>query len=230
MNETEQTTCALIFGRKGSGKTTLMRKCIKHLEGTKTILIVDKMNKYSDMADFRCKDAFEFAYYCNEEILEPMGDRITNHIVVLDSTEENDIIATFQLAYLFGNFTIFMDEADLTFGRKLHPILQHVIYRGRNQGLDFIFATVRPMALNIDVRNQIGDILYIFNFKNKEAIKSIVQEFGTKETLESMIKALKQFEYVKYDSRTDEIEVYQKEFELPPLKEAKKKKKSKKAS
>ena len=208
MDRAENSSIVLIFGRKGTGKTTLLRKCLDTIRGKKCILIIDLLDKFGDIADETFKTVFQYIYYMEEYDYE-------GKILRLNSTDKNNIIATIGAAYQYGNTSIFMDEADHVFSRNMSKVLSESILRGRNQGIDFVFSTLRPHKLNVDVRNQ-ADIVYSFSLNQKDAIQAVCDEFGN-DKLEPIIKQLTGHDYMKYYVDTEEIVLFRDRMTYGPV-------------
>lgn len=213
MSIKEQSVFCLIFGRKGSGKTTLIRKMIKKNKKKKTFLIIDKLDKYT--ADYTFKTAIDINNYLRSTAAIKSSVRLLSSV-------ENEIVGSILSAYTRGNVVVVMDEADSTFGTHVQPEITDVILRGRNQGIDFILASLRPHRIHIDARNQC-DYVYCFRIVNQVMLKAITGEFGTDEILEAM-ENLKGHDYLKYDVNENTIEIYR---EKAPKKRTSNKGKSK---
>lgn len=201
MPEIEQSQCVLIFGRKGTGKTTLMLKVLKKIRGKKPILIVDLLDKFEKISDYTANSALEF-----NDLLDKYHSE--NAVIRLVTTNQIPIIMAMMKSYYRGNVVICMDEADLVFKTRSNDYLNEIILRGRNQGIDFLLSSLRPNRLNIEIRNQ-ADLIFCFGFKNKQTLISLVQQFGYDE-LFVIINQLQGHEYIKFDVAKSEFEIYQK--------------------
>jgi hypothetical protein len=184
------TNIVLLFGRKGTGKTTWLRNAIEKIRGKKTILIIDTMNNFSDMSDREFRTHVEFIdclAFCEYR----------NKTIRILSSEPTELIPIIFSAYKTGNFTIVFDEGDLLFGQHYDSYLREIVLRGRNQGIDLLIATLRPHKLSVDLRSQ-TDILVCFSLKNRRDLNAIRDEFSGDEIL-NIIENLQGHEYVRYD-------------------------------
>lgn len=199
MSSNEQSTIALVFGRKHCGKTTLLKKMIRRARFSKSVLVIDKLNKFKD------PDATFF--YHADRVFE-YGLSNQKFYIVLTTADEGHIRAAIVAAYLLGNVTVIYDEADTTFGNNLDPAIRDVILRGRNQGIDLILTALRPLKIGVDTRNQ-ADQVYCFNVVNKGMVESIASEFGQREII-GMVGELdyKNYEYLKIDIRENTTEIF----------------------
>ena len=194
----EQSQVVLVFGRKGTGKTSLMRKMIKKIKGQKTILIIDLIDKFDSLADYHCITA---------KGVQTILENNEKKIIRLNTCKINEINAAIICAYYRGNVTIVMDECDNIFGSHPNNYIREIILRGRNQGIDLILSSLRPYKVNIDLRNQ-ADIIYCFPVVSKEFLKSMVQEFGEPELFDVIYNLKNRHDYVRFDIETSNISVF----------------------
>lgn len=185
----EQTKFVAVFGRKGTGKTSWLRKALNKIQGKKTILLIDTMNNFSKVDAIDVNSGDEFL----DRILFSTYENKTFRLKT-DSVRE--IIIAIYTAYSKGNISIFMDECDVIFGHKMNSSIREVILKGRNQGTDLFIATLRPHKLHPDVRAQ-ADIIICFSIKNELDIKSISRDFGGFD-LEKEIFSLEGHQYIKF--------------------------------
>lgn len=200
MSSSEQSTIALIFGRKHCGKTTLLKKMIRRARTQKSVLVIDKLNKFRD------PDA---TYFFHADRVFEYGQQNEKYYIVLNSSDEGHIRAAIVAAYLTGNVTIVYDEADTTFGNVIDPAIRDVVLRGRNQGIDLILTALRPMKIGVDTRNQ-ADQVYCFNVVNKLMVESVAKEFARDNSVVALVGELdyKNYEYLKIDIRENTTDIF----------------------
>lgn len=200
--DNEQNAIVLVFGRKYSGKTTLLKKMIQSTRRTKSVLIIDKITKFTRESDKTFKTGLEFYHYIKSEN-KPF-------CVSLNTTDDYEIKIAIVAAYMKGNISIFMDEADSIFNNSMSDEIKDVVLRGRNQGIDLILTGLRPHKIGVDVRNQ-ADYIYSFQIVNKKNMKTLVDEFGHPEILDIMRELdTEKHEYLKYQISDSSIIVFSK--------------------
>ena len=179
---------ALIFGRKGTGKTTVMKRWGQEaLKAQKPVLVIDELNNFNLISlTVRENDS--------GKLLQAIKERRSFRITSGDRNFQTNAIL---LAFAAGNYVVACDEADKLFGRDMPIPLQRIFLRARNQGIDFILATLRPHRIAVDVRNQ-ADVIICFSLVNKTALDALANEFGNAE-LSERVKGLTGHQYARYD-------------------------------
>lgn len=142
----------LIFGKTGTGKSTLAKKLMK--EYTRKI-IIDTQIEY--------RDGIIFYNYNSLRIwLMKNYDNEKNFSLILRFQDDNELEQFFNLAYELQNYVLVMEEAELYISpfAKKHSFLRLVRY-GRHKNISLIGIARRASELSSDFQAQVN-IIYTF--------------------------------------------------------------------
>lgn len=187
-----KSTILLVFGRKGCGKTTYLRELIHKIEKKKPLLIIDMLDNF-DVGIPVKQDNFH-------EIVNLLREKKNIRFV---SNEKNAINAAIEMAYASGNYVIVCDESDLIFSNTMPTEIQTVLLRGRNRGIDFVLATLRPLKICVDARNN-ADTVICFALTSEDTLKTLCKEFGCDE-LHGKVSKLTKHDFIVFDVNNKKI-------------------------
>jgi len=146
-----------VFGRRGSGKTTLIRRLIPTQK--RPIIVIDVLGNFVN-------DGWDVAYSLKsglESLAAYLRDK-ENHsgtIVVVDSDINRTIDYFCSALWKIGGGTLVLDEVD-AFSIAESPCFDEAIRYGRNRGIDVITGCRRPAELSRNITAG-ADIAFIFN-------------------------------------------------------------------
>jgi len=186
----------LIIGKRGSGKSYLVKKMIAEL---RRLLVYDIMSEYrggivfgtETMTEFRSfwgwtyKKDFRFIY-------RPIQPK-----------EEIDYLA--RLVFALGNMTFVVEEIDsICSAYDLPETFSKIIARGRHRNISLIGVTPAPFGIHRDLTRQAKEI-YVFD-TNEPRDRVYLRGLLGKE-IDSKLDALGQYEYVKWEDGVDQLEI-----------------------
>ena len=179
-----QNNISVIFGKKGSGKTTLARELIKK-SNSNSIVIWDYLGDYSGMG----------------EIFKNRGDFINSFtrekkIYILQNFEENQFNDIAKIVYDIGKIFFVVEEVDLICNPHfITGDFSKMIRYGRHFLIDMLFISRRPQEVNRLVTSQ-ADNCYVFKFIEPRD-KIFLKDWAgiTSEELET----LKQYNFIYKD-------------------------------
>jgi len=155
----------LIFGKTGTGKTTLAKKLIKNESRLIAIDPLAEFNKFHVSKNFN--DAF---FYLKNHKKFKVSIRFDN---------DKDFDYLFKLVFLLENITILLEEAEIYISPsvKSSSFLRLVRY-GRHKNISIIGVARRTAELSRDFRSQTNKII---SFKQTEDIDiKNLENFGFK--------------------------------------------------
>ena len=184
----------LILGKRGSGKSYLAKKMV--LQHSR-YLIYDTLGEYTDGVVIQSlaelSGFWEKVYRKKFRIIyQP-----------LDPELEFDAIC--ELVWQCENMTFLVEEVD-RYARPLAMSLpfKEIIQRGRHHDITFIGVTQRPHGVDKLITSQ-AKAMYIFNTTEPRDIKYFQEVVG--DGVIEKFAELKQYEYVKWQDGTDQLEI-----------------------
>lgn len=170
------------MGKKGTGKTTLVKNLIYKLYGEQVerVLVYDSMLEY----DFQPLKSFK-----NFSGIK----RITPNIFNADDNTVFEKVT--QLVYEMGNLLYVVDEVDLFCSANYTPLsLQKIFRYGRHFKIDMIIVTRRPAAIPRHLTAMIDEF---YLFKSHEA-RDLKYYEDLQTNLGQRVKNLHQFEHLLF--------------------------------
>jgi len=170
----------LIFGRTGSGKTTLAKELIRERQ---RVIIVDALLEYDEGLIF---------YSLNEMIDYILTNKTYNdnfkYVCRFDNDIEIDYL--FELCYILGNLTLVVEESEIYINpfQKVNSNFLRLVRYGRHKAVSIIAIGRRVVELSNDIRSQVNKI-YSFKQVNPLDIQ-ILRKYGFQR-----IENLKDYEY-----------------------------------
>ena len=169
-----------VFGRKGTGKTTLVKNIVKI---SNRMMLIDPLNEYNN----------GIVYYDKSLVY----DEIMNNErfrVVFRPLSKTDFEWFVDLAVAKGNVTLVIDEADqFTNISYMSKALYWVIHYGRHYDVSLILASRMPNRIRSDITAQ-ADMILTFQQQGRAVLKYI-DEFAEFDCVKE-IKALKPFHFI----------------------------------
>lgn len=188
----------LIFGKRGSGKTLLAEKMI---QDHKRLLVYDTIGEYTNGVII--EDLPALKEFWGKVYFRPGMFRIIYQPV----DPEGDFDTICQLVYECGDMTFLIEELDryskpLTLSKPFKEIIQ----RGRHEGynIELIGVTQRPHGIDKLLTSQAKE-MFIFNTTEPRDVDYFKDTIGY--PVVCKIAALQEYEYVKYQDGTDQLEV-----------------------
>lgn len=158
-----------VFGQAGSGKTTLLMELIRPL--TRVILWDSKWNEFGTL---HFSDLESLARY-----LEERG-RPGGFFKVSYRPQPWEYEAFLEIVTAVGRMepvTFVVEEARRLPNHDESPALDNLLNEGRHEGVNMIFATLRPYQLELELRAQLTDV-YSFFQTAKRDIDALREEMG----------------------------------------------------
>jgi len=145
----------LIFGKTGSGKTTLAKKLLDEFD---RIIIIDALAEYSGgIVFYNYEDFRDYLFYYDTE---------KSFKYILRFTTDFEFEQTFNLIFNLYNFVLVIEEAEIYISpyTKKSSFLRLVNY-GRHREISIIGIARRTAELSMSLRAQVDKI---FSFKQTE--------------------------------------------------------------
>ena len=189
----------LVIGKRGSGKSYLVKKLIGGETPKERLLVYDPQSEYSEGVCFD-RDSYgqllEFWWRVRQT-----GFRIVYRPI--DPAGEIDDIA--KLVFALGNMTFVVEEVEAycnTF--NINQNFAAILQRGRHRNIELIGVTQRPFGIHRLLTSQAKEV-YVFNTnepRDRQYLRDLLGfEVGAK------LDILKQFEYVKWEDGSDKLEI-----------------------
>lgn len=181
-----------VFGKKGSGKTFLIRNKIVPFYHNNGVIILDTMHEYTFRNGFIATNANDVL-----DILEKYEavDK-KNFIISLQSGEFDDYLTTLSFIHNFRGVTLVVDEVDkFAEPATINTDLKNLFNVGRHYEINLIAASRRPNQVNRIVTSQ-SDLLVMFSLQEPRDL-AYIRQFSNKEVA-NFVKALKIKEH-KYE-------------------------------
>jgi len=200
-----------VFGKRGSGKTFLIRRTIKYCEAP--IVIIDLLGNFG-LEHFPKSYQTESISDCCEKIVEynqyqaadkntrAFMDEIPSVIVIQpdDPNEAIDYISALMWEEWAGG-TLVIDEAD-GFSYDQAKYFSKLIRYGRNRGIHLLTGCRRPAELDRNITAG-ANSLYIFQTQEPRDVEYYSKTLLGKEQAESL-KSLPDYHglFINYDKKT----------------------------
>lgn len=135
-----------VFGRRGSGKTTMIRAMIPEMK--KPVMVIDILGNYTEDSHFVQCDTVEDAL---TEILRFNRDKKHPGIIVVSGADMSRSV-DFICSALWHNHggTLVVDEADAISWSDA-PCFDEAVRYGRNHGIDIITGCRRPAEISKNI-------------------------------------------------------------------------------
>lgn len=151
-----------VIGRRGSGKTTLVKKFL--LPRLQPFIIYDSIGEYADIEN--CSLAKTRADFF--DLLESQS----NIRIMPETISLNDLCFVLDTAVV--NYTVFIDEFHLFFEHHMTfaaetPYFKKLILLGRHKGIGLVISTQRPTDIPKYVLSQ-ATLIYTFHVYHKQDI------------------------------------------------------------
>ena len=185
----------LIFGKRGSGKTTLMKKLI---EDQTRLIIYDPMWEYSDATLKIFQNQMDLIKF-----LKKRGDTLFR-IVYQPQQPTQEFNFVCQLVYCLYDVIFACEEIDLgTSHNYTPPPLERIICQGRHKGISLYATTRRPPEVPKLLTSQ-ANKLYVFKMHEPKDLAYFKEIMGDQA---EKIKELKPYQYLFYDVDNGEIKI-----------------------
>ena len=193
MNTVEK-IITLIFGKRGSGKSLLAQA---RTRSKKRLLVYDTIGEYTNgvvIEDLQAlKEFWGKVYRGNFKIIYQPVD------------PEGDFDTVCRLVYECEDLTFLVEELD-RYSKPLTLSLpfKEIIQRGRHRNIELIGITQRPHGIDKLLTSQAKE-MFIFNTTEPRDVDYFKDTVGYPVVVK--IAALQEYEYVKYQDGSDQLEV-----------------------
>lgn len=143
----------IIFGRTGSGKTTLVKKLIKDID---RLIIVDALNEYNEGIIFYSLKDFALYFYNNPQIKK---FRIICRFHNMDLQNENNELfdKLFELVFHIGKLTLVIEESEIYISAQSRKsIFNNLVKYGRHKSVSIIAVARRVTELSNELKAQMN--------------------------------------------------------------------------
>jgi len=168
-----------IFGKKGTGKTTLMKALYLSAWATteKKIVVIDTLHQF---------DGLEL-----------------ENVIFIRYDDDDKINQALEKIYDVGNVALFFDELDMfsTAVDYQKSILRKLFRYARNKNIDVVYTAKRISNVNKDSISN-TDIIYVFQTTEQNDLRRLKAVFDIEQ---EHIIMLKKFEYLKIDLNYQQI-------------------------
>lgn len=160
-------TIICIFGKKGSGKTTLARECA---EDWRKVVFIDVMGEYA--AKHRCW-GYEECVATIHKLCDKRAFRIS--CTGIDPEEGGKLL---EVCRNIPGVLVVIEEAGLYCSpSNLPPGVAELVYRGRHYGVSQIWVSQRPATVHRSVTSQ-ADIVVSFRMHEERDVNYLRSVFG----------------------------------------------------
>lgn len=196
----------LIFGRKGSGKSTLGENLMSVY---RRVIFFDFLNEHSKSAKFKVRSARDFIAFDKKH---PNTSVIFASYTFEDESEHSEEVeAILNYLYKTGENTdknaetvLFFEEGQFYFPEKLLTFtLKKIITGGRHAQLNMIITTQRPAQISKALVSS-ADIVYMSFIWEKNDYEYIKRSFP--QEVVSKFEFLHDGKFLKYSNKTKDID------------------------
>ena len=186
--EVDEKKVKLVIGKRGSGKSYLVKKMI---QDEKRLVIYDIMSEYMQGVVFDGQsEKDQLKWFWRQFYMRDF--RIIYRPVLVK--QEIDWIA--KLVFTLGDITFVCEEIDsFCTSYDMPETFSAIVQRGRHKRIQLIGVTPAPFGINRDLTRQAKEI-YIFNTKEPKDIDYLKNLMGVE--IEEKLNALQQYEFVKW--------------------------------
>jgi hypothetical protein len=176
--------CTAVYGRRGSGKSTLVKGLIRHC---RRLVVFDPMGEYARLPGFRGAATVREIQAGLARAWD-RGFRLAlvperNHEMALHAL--SDLLWKVQVQYDAGRddrkITLVVEEMNLGFpNRPTRPgrdAFQRLILQGRHRGIEIIGVTQRPALVSPNFRSNTAES-YFFALEDEADINIVMRKIG----------------------------------------------------
>jgi len=193
---TDEKKIILVIGKRGSGKSYLVKQMIK---AETRLVIYDIMSEYNDVVVFESERKEQLAWFWKKFY------RTNFRIAYRPISPKTEIDWIAQLVYSLGDMTFVCEEIDsFCTTYDMPEIFSAIIQRGRHKNITLMGVTPAPFGINRDLTRQAKEI-YIFNTNEPRDLQYISQLLGS-ETAKK-IPQLDLYSYVKWSDNEGLVEI-----------------------
>lgn len=173
-----------VFGKKGSGKSTLVKKCLQNMN---RYIVVDPMHEYTGVICYSWHDVADvlkdFKAFNFKIVYRSPNDTDMDNFFALINTRNRET-HRFELT----DFSLVFEEVDLHCSPYyVHDGIKYLTRYGRHSGRSFLYVSRRPAAVNRDMTSQTdlmisfkqvepNDLKYFANFTFNKPLETL-QEY-----------------------------------------------------
>lgn len=185
----------LIFGKRGSGKSYLVKK--KLIAGAPRLVIYDTLGEYTDGVIF--EDLEKLNMFWRQTYRRPF------RIIYRPLNPEAEIEQIAELVFALGDLTFVVEEIDCyCSAHQIAENFAHIIQRGRHKNITLIGVTQRPYGIHRLLTSQAKQI-YVFN-TNEPRDRDYLRELLGQE-IDAKLDGLQQYQYVEWSDGTDDLQI-----------------------
>lgn len=168
-----------IFGRKGLGKTYLLKYIVKNC---RRLLLIDPLNEFENGK----------VVYDRASLFEELER--TEFRVIFRPLNTDDFDYAVQLAVVTSNMTLAIDEVDqYTSSYYMSEPLRWAIHYGRHYNLYIVIASRMPQRIRSDITAQ-ADVILTFQQQGRSTV-SYLKDF-TDWDAEALFKRLEKYKFI----------------------------------
>lgn len=184
---TDEKKVKLIIGKRGSGKSYLVKKMIA---AERRLFVWDLMSEYNQGVLFGPENLREVAWFWRRFYYRDF------RMIYRPIKPKTEIIPIAELVFELGDMTFVVEEIDsICTSYDLPEQFSAIIQRGRHKNIQLIGLTPAPYGINRDLTRQAKEV-YVFNTNEPRDIDYLKNLLGSE--IEPMIAGLDQYQFVKW--------------------------------
>jgi len=184
---TDEKKVILVIGKRGCGKSYLVKKMIA---AERRLFVWDLMSEYNLGVTFGPENMREFTWFWQKFYKRDF------RIVYRPIRPQAEIVQIADLVYELGGLTFVVEEIDaICTSYSMPEEFSSIIQRGRHKDIRLIGVTPAPFGIHRDLTRQAKEI-YVFNTNEPKDITYLKDLLGSE--IESKIAALELYQYVKW--------------------------------
>jgi len=185
---------ALIFGKRGSGKSYLANKLI---ETESRLIVFDTIGEYTNGVVF--ENQTDFYKFWRRSYRRPF------RLIYRPLNPELEIEELCKAVFLCGNCCLLVEEIDCyCTAYQISDSFANIIQRGRHKNIRLIGVTQRPFGIHRLLTSQAKEI-FIFSTnepRDREYLRTLLGQ-----DVDGQLDALKQYQFVKWTDGIDGLQI-----------------------
>lgn len=191
-----------VFGRRGTGKTTLLRKLIPVQK--KPVIVLDVLGNFTDQDQWVITESYQDALLEIRAYIKSPKEH-TGIIVVQDGDIGTALDFMCSALWKIGGGTLVLDEVD-AFSTADSPCFDEAIRYGRNRGIDVLTGCRRPAEISKNITAG-ADITFIFNTHEPRDI-DYYREFLADSELAEKLPSIPEYHGVFKDFKSNKSGIF----------------------
>lgn len=176
-----------VLGRKGSGKSTLVKKLIEREE---RLVIIDTLGEYGEEMGLRETYTLQKSIQAIKKGYSRKAFGVSVRLI-----DNDDILTVIEYCFALGEMTIVIEEASMLCKPTTLPgPIAYSLRYGRHKCLNQVYIARRPAELNREVTAQ-SDVLITFEQKEPRDIEYLRATLGAEA---EQVSRMERYHYLYY--------------------------------